>query len=86
MLPIASDFEQSAEFLMDFLQWMYEQGYEVRRTDSASSDERVSLPQLIVDYLSLDWASPEAEALAMAMLRGIRNRLGPDPVVSAFPM
>ncbi len=86
MLPTSADFEQSAEFLMDFLQWMYEQGYEVHRADSPSPEDRVSLPQLIFDYLSLDWASPEAEALAHSMVRAIKNRLGPDPVESAFPM
>ena len=134
MLPIASDFEQSAEFLMDFLQWMAEQGYEVsrgkspsfdkrvsppklivdylsltwdsldaqglalaislmdflewigeqgyevRRAESPSFDKRVSPPQLIVDYLSLDWDSPNTEALALAMLRAIEKRLGPGLV------
>ena len=74
------DCEQSAEFLMDFLQWLAEQGYEVRRAESPSFDKRVSLPKLIVDYLSLDWDSPNTEALALAMLRAIRNRLGPGLV------
>ncbi len=75
-----SDSEQSAEFLMDFLHWLDEQGYEVRRADSPLPEEPVSFPQLIVDYLSLDWDSPDAEALAMAMLRAIQKRMGPGLV------
>jgi len=64
---------------MDFLQWLAEQNYHI---GYVGTNEPVSYPsvlpnyaQLIADYLNFGWSQPQAEAVALAMLPAIENRL-----------
>jgi len=62
---------------MDFLQWLSEQGYYISQagTDEPHPPIQLSYAQLIADYLDFDWSQPQAEPIALAMLRAIQKRL-----------
>jgi hypothetical protein len=72
--------EEKAGLLMDFLQWLSEEGYYLGQ---GGGDEQFGphLPihpnyaQIIADYLDFDWGHPQAEPIALAMLMAIKNRL-----------
>ena len=72
--------EEKGHLLMDFLQWLIEESYYIGQS---GGDEQLGphLPthpnyaQLIATYLNFDWADPQAEAFAMAMLLAIEDRL-----------
>jgi hypothetical protein len=74
MNPLNISPEAKANLSMDFLQWLSEQNYRIHQplcNDLLGLPIQVNYPQLMADYLNLDWG----QALALARLPAIENRL-----------